>query len=126
MKITAGFPKAYVKNLRSMSEQNITTIIRYVNSVKTETNCSNRYRRDFIDILTKFAKFLDRDRDRNKDRIFEDATRDDIIRFLDSFRKSETLDPLHKWIGTYNMYRGHLIKFFKWLYSPDIEPAKRQ
>jgi len=116
--ITAGFPKAYVKNLRSISEQNITTIIRYVNSVKTEINCSNHYRMDMIDLLTKFAKFLDEN--------FKNTTRNDIIRFLDSFRKSETLDPLHKWIGTYNMYRGHLIKFFKWLYYPDIEPAKRQ
>ena len=116
--ITAGFPKAYAKNLRSISEQNITTIIRYVNSVKTEINCSNHYRMDIIDLLTKFAKFLNEN--------FKNTTRDDIIRFLDSFRKSETLDPLHKWIGTYNMYRGHLIKFFKWLYYPDIEPAKRQ
>lgn len=45
--------------------------------------------------------------------------------FLDSLRKSEALDPLHKWIGTYNLYRIHLIRFFKWLYSPDVEPDKR-
>ena len=34
-------------------------------------------------------------------------------------------DPLHKWIGTYNIYRMHLLRFFKWLYFPDIEPNKR-
>ena len=32
---------------------------------------------------------------------------------------------LHKWIGTYNLYRIHLLRFFKWLYYPDIEPNKR-
>ena len=32
---------------------------------------------------------------------------------------------LHKWIGTYNLYRIHLLRFFKWLYYPDIEPSKR-
>jgi integrase/recombinase XerD len=32
---------------------------------------------------------------------------------------------LHKWIGTYNIYREHLQRFFKWLYHPNIEPSKR-
>lgn len=48
-----------------------------------------------------------------------------MLSFLDSFRKIETVDPLHKWIGTYNNYRIQLLWFFKWLYSPDIEPKKR-
>jgi integrase/recombinase XerD len=51
--------------------------------------------------------------------------REDILLFLDSFRKSENSDPLHKWIGTYNQYTVLLIKFFKWLYYSDIEPNKR-
>jgi hypothetical protein len=33
--------------------------------------------------------------------------------------------PLHKWIGTYNVYRIQLMRFFKWLYSPDIEQKQR-
>jgi hypothetical protein len=32
---------------------------------------------------------------------------------------------LHKWIGTYNLYRVLLIRFFRWLYYPDIEQKKR-
>jgi hypothetical protein len=32
---------------------------------------------------------------------------------------------MHKWIGTYNVYRIHLLRFFKRLYYPDIEPGKR-
>jgi integrase len=51
--------------------------------------------------------------------------REDILLFLDSYRKPENSDPLHKWIGTYNQYTVLLIKFFKWLYYPDIEPNKR-
>ena len=51
-------------------------------------------------------------------------TREDTMSFLDSFRKTETVDPLLKWIGTYNIYRNHLMRFFKWLYYPDAEPAK--
>ena len=48
-----------------------------------------------------------------------------MISFLESFRRPEASDPLHKWIGTYNIYRIYLLTFFKWLYYPDIEPDKR-
>jgi len=45
---------------------------------------------------------------------------------LDRFRRAESVDPLHKWICTYNNYRMHLSPFFKWLYYLDIEPNTRQ
>jgi hypothetical protein len=56
---------------------------------------------------------------------FVDMTRQDIVSFLDSMRKPESLDPLHRWVGTYNLYRVLLVRFFKWLYYPDIEKDKR-
>jgi hypothetical protein len=31
---------------------------------------------------------------------FELVTRDDIISYLNSLRKLESVDPTHKWIGT--------------------------
>ena len=71
-----------------------------------------------IDVLTNLSKYHN-----YKD--FKDLTREDILSFLDSFRKSEPADPLHKWIGTYNLYRIYLQRFFKWLYSADIEPIKQ-
>lgn len=52
-------------------------------------------------------------------------TRDDILSFLDSYRKPEVSDPLHRWIGTYNNHRVHLIRFFRWLYYPSLEQKKR-
>lgn len=33
---------------------------------------------------------------------------------------------MHRWIGSYNLKLGCFIKFFKWLYYPDIEPGKRE
>jgi hypothetical protein len=51
-------------------------------------------------------------------------TRSDIVEFLDAYRRTEKQDPLHKWIGTYNIYRNyriHILRFFKWLYYPDLE-----
>jgi hypothetical protein len=85
--------------------------------MKSEVNLSDHYRRDVIVTLYRFSKF-------SNDKPFKDSTRTDVIAFLDSFRKPESVDPLHKWIGTYNIYRMHLLRFFKWLYSPDIEPKK--
>jgi len=48
-----------------------------------------------------------------------------LLSLLGSYRKTEDVDPLHKWIGTYNTYRVQLMRFFKWLYFPHIEQKKR-
>src|SRR5918995_6315596 len=115
---TTGLPSHCTKQLHTISECNSAIIVEYITAMKSEVNLSDRYRRDVIVTLYKFTKF-------SNDKPFKDSTRTDVIAFLDSFRKPESLDPLHKWIGTYNIYREHLLRFFKWLYSPDIEPKKR-
>ena len=86
--------------------------------MKNEVNLADNYRRGVIEILTRLSKY-------NDNKPFKDSTRSSIIAFLDTHRKTETQDPMHKWIGTYNLYRIHLLRFFKWLYYPDIEPSKR-
>jgi hypothetical protein len=94
------------------------TIVKYIAAIKSEVNLSDNYRKDLIALLSRFSKH-------NDNRPFSDLTRSDVIAFLDTYRKTETQDPMHKWIGTYNIYRIHLMRFFKWLYYPDIEPRKR-
>jgi integrase/recombinase XerD len=86
--------------------------------MKSEVNPSDHYRKDVILTLCKFSRCCN-------NICFKDITRTTILGFLDNLRKSETSDPMHKWIGTYNLHRIHLRRFFKWLYSPDIEPDKR-
>lgn len=49
-----------------------------------------------------------------------------MVDFLDSFRKAESVDPLHKWVGTYEFYRIILMRFFRWLYQPDLPQRQRQ
>jgi hypothetical protein len=46
--ITAGLSNTYLRNLCTLSEDNIRTIIRYVNAVKVEVNSATNYRRDII------------------------------------------------------------------------------
>jgi hypothetical protein len=78
-----------------------------------------------IKILTFLAGFYYNNNSTNNKKSFKEMTREDILSYLDSLRKPEASDPMHKWIGTYNLYIMHLIRFFKWLYYPDIEQSKR-
>lgn len=114
----AGLSPSYAKQLHSISGDNAATIVKYIAAMINEVNLSDHYRKDLIEVLCRFTRY-------NNGGAFKDLTRTNILGFLDSFRKTETHDPLHKWIGTYNIYRMHLLRFFKWLYYPDIEPDKR-
>ena len=116
--ISAGISASYSQHLRSAGQDNVTVIIDYIVTIKSEVNLSDHYIRDLIEVLSKFSKF-------NDNKSFKDLKRSDVIAFLETYRRTEVQDPLHKWIGTYNIYRIHLMRFFKWLYNPDIEPDKR-
>jgi hypothetical protein len=82
--------------------------------MKTEVNYSDHYGKDTIKFLCRFSSY-------HKNKPFKDISRNDIIDFLDSLRKTEPQDPLHKWIGTYNLYRMYLLRFFRWYYSLDLD-----
>jgi integrase/recombinase XerD len=100
------------------SSENTLTICNYISALRSEINPSDGYRKNNILLLCTFSIFF-------KSKLFKDITRDDLLSYLDSLRKIESVDPLHKWIGTYNLYRIQLMRFFKWLYSPDKEQKKR-
>jgi integrase len=92
--------------------QNALVICDYIQkSVMAETGCSDNYRRDIIGNLSRLSRFLNNKR-------FRLMTRDDILSYLNSLKKPEDKDPMHKWIGTYNVVLVYLIRFFKWLYFP--------
>jgi integrase len=115
---TAGLRPSYAKVLRIICEENTVIIINYISAARVEVNLSDHYRKDLIQALSIFSRHTG-------NKCFRRMTRNDIISFLESFRKTEQADPLHKWIGSYNLFRIHLMRFFKWLYYPDIEPNKR-
>jgi integrase len=111
--------KPICKNiLQRVSKNNAVIIADYVTSMQTEINPSDHYKKDLILLLCRFSQS-------NKDKPFEKIIRQDVVAFLDRLRKPETVDPLHKWIGTYNLYRIYFLRFFKWLYYPNVEPSKR-
>jgi integrase/recombinase XerD len=80
---------------------------------------SSGYRRVSIHTLANLSKFHSHIVN------FKEMTREDVLLYLDSLRRPEGLDPLHKWIGTYNLKKTIVVKFFKWRYYPGIDLTKR-
>jgi hypothetical protein len=121
--VTAGLVQYYsslIQKLSLSNKENALTIISYINAMRTEINLSDHYRMDVIRLLSVFSDYF------QNQLSYKQMTCDNLLSFLDSFRKPEGVDPLHKWIGTYNINRIHLTRFFKWLYSPDLEPDKHR
>jgi hypothetical protein len=114
--------RPYLKDhlLTRITRENCITIINYILALTTEVNPSEAYRIGTIYRLKQLAEY-------HKPKSFKDLTRQDIIDFLDRLRKPEQVDPLHKWIGSYELTRIVLLRFFKWLHRPndDIPYKKR-
>jgi integrase/recombinase XerD len=115
---TAGLTPQYIGRLKKVSKDNALAISDFILSSKAEINLSDSYRRLIITVLGKLSEF-------HNQTAFRDLSREDILSYLNSLRISEVSDPLHGWIGTYDNYLTVITKFFKWLYSPDIERNKR-
>jgi hypothetical protein len=110
----------YVENwLRiKTSNSNALTISEYVLSLRREINPSQNYTRMQIQALVELSEY-------SKQKPFEQMTRDHVLSFLYKFRKTENSDPLHKWIGTYNIKHEILRQFFTWLNGPNTERNQR-
>ncbi|HEY9386824.1 MAG TPA: hypothetical protein VIP70_07275 [Nitrososphaeraceae archaeon] len=116
---TAGLQPYYSRVLQQdLPNRCALVIIDYLLAMKTEKNLSLNFRAVIIKILNKLSVFC-------HFKAWETITREDILAFLDSLRKTDAADPLHKWIGTYNLYRNVFVTFFKWLYYSDIEAKRR-
>jgi hypothetical protein len=109
----------YKKLLSRLSpNDNIAIICDYVAALNEEINPSFTYRTDVLAVLCQLSNFVNKN--------FKNMIRDDIMQYLNSLKKTEEADPLHKWIGTYNLRRIYLMRFFKWLYYPDIRPTNKR
>ena len=62
-------------------------------AMKREINARLSYKRNTIQFLAELSKAA------GIEKKFIDMTRDDVLCYLDKYRKAENEDPLHKWIG---------------------------
>jgi hypothetical protein len=123
--VTEGFTTTKLCELilsdrNRLSKENALVVCDYVIAMKREINPRLNTIRTTIQFLSELSRSV------SIEKKFKDMTRDDILLYLDKCRKLENEDPFHKWIGTYNVRRIILFRFFKWLYYPDIaNPDKR-
>ena len=79
-----------------MQETNSNLVIEYLNSRMREGYLKPATRANTIDRLSRLSIF-------HKHKSFMQMTTEDIFYFLDTIKRTEIQDPLHKWIGTYNL-----------------------
>ena len=60
-------------------------------AMKIEINLSHNYKSITLSALTKLSQF-------HNDKAYVKITNNDIIAHLNFLRKSESIDPLHRWI----------------------------
>lgn len=103
------YQKPYIrKSLDKLFENSIgnTEIIcKYIIAEQNEVNIKESTKEGKIKVLVDLIKFLD-----FKD--LQDITKEDILSYLNRYRKSEVIDPNHSWIGTWNNRHLILLKFF--------------
>ena len=105
-----------------LSNQNVTKVCDYIISNKLENNIRSHNVKLKIQTLVNFSEFIGTNKVLSTEST--DITKDDLQMFLERYRKDDGADPLHKWIGTYNLKLTTLLQFFKWLYDPDNPDSK--
>ena len=102
-----------------MGQLNSDLIIQYINSKMREGNLKPATRASTIDRLSRLTNF-------HNNKSFREMTTKDIFSYLDTIRRTEIQDSMHRWIGTYNLSVTKIISFFKWLYQPECHSYDRQ
>lgn len=117
------YQDSYVKKmLKALSEsgpENANIICDFITAEQNEINIKESTKEWKIKNLVLLSRFLD-----NKS--FKQMTKEDILDYLNNIRKPESIDPLHKSIGTWNNRQILFLKFFRWLYNTDEPDHKKR
>jgi len=116
--VTADLKRYRINQLNKMQD-NTQMVVEYLNLRMREGNLKPATRANTIDRLFRLSIF-------HKNKSFREMTTEDIFSYLDSLRRTESQDPLHKWIGTYNLSLVKIMSFFKWMYDPDSNSKNRR
>jgi hypothetical protein len=89
---------AFVKEhlLTKITRKNLQIIVDYIMAFQTDAGPSQQYR---VDTIYKLQ--LD---EYHHPKSFHDLTRQDIVEFLDHYRKPESVDALHRWVRARGMH----------------------
>ena len=113
------FIKKSLDKLLENSVENTDTICNYIIAEQNEINIKESTKEGKIKVLVDLIKFID----------FKDltkVTKEDILAYLNRYRKPEEIDSDHRWIGTWNNRHLVILKFFRWLYDQDNPDSKNR
>jgi integrase len=116
--VTSDLKRYRISQLKGLGEINSSLVTEHLYSRMREGNLKPATRASTIDRLCRLSLF-------HKNKSFSEMTTEDIFSYLDTLRRTEAEDPMHKWIGTYNLSTVKITSFFKWLYEPDIHSKNR-
>jgi hypothetical protein len=111
--VTADLKHYRVNQLKKMGHPNSTLVTEFLFSKMREGNLKPASRSSTIDRLCQLSSY-------HNNKKFREMTNEDVFTYLDSIRRTESEDPLHRWIGTYNLSLIKITSFFKWLHEPDV------
>jgi integrase len=120
--LTAGalpYFNSIFKQIALVNQQNAEILCEFITAEYNERNVKFSTRLVHIKIISSFDRYLN-----YKD--FLHITKHNIMQYLSTLRKTESEDPTHKWIGTYNTRQMVLSKFFKWLYNQNEPDCKKR
>lgn len=117
--LTVGLQPYLCRALKEMPSSNSKVIVDYVLAMQSEINPTIKHRKNLIFNIMHFSRF-------SKHKLFSEMTKEDVLSYLDYYRKTDEADPLHRWIGSYNIRRAVLVKFFRWLYHPEVDAENRE
>jgi hypothetical protein len=117
------YQKHYVQRLLNdlleKTEENALIISDYIIAEQNEINLRESTKEGKIKVLADLLKFLNY-------KNLRAINKDDILLYLNRYRKNEEEDPTHRWIGTWNNRQMILLKFFRWLNDPTNPDLKNR
>jgi hypothetical protein len=93
--LSSSYFNSIFKDMATANLQNAQILSKFLKA-NIEQNLAQQTSSSQIRILYYFNRYLGY-------KPFEKVVKDDILSYLLSLRKSETDDPTHRWIGTYNI-----------------------
>jgi len=105
--------------LTEFPDGNKLLLAEFLNDFVTRENIRDGTKRAYIHNLLYLSRYL-------KHRSFKLVTRDDIMAYLQTLRKPLSADVQQRWINTHNNRLVIYLKFFKWLYFPELSAKERK
>jgi hypothetical protein len=94
--VTSDLKRYRVAQLNRIGEINSIFVVDFLYSNFREVYLKPASRSSTIDRLSQLSSY-------HKNKSFKKMTADDVFLYLDSIRRTESEDLLHRWIGTYNL-----------------------